>query len=88
MSNSKIREGGGRERRMMEGVAEEGGEPYGSSTNVLNYKSGAELVDCQVGLQAGPHCWKRSGSQSSSIWKRMKISLIVCFIVLYGNINC
>lgn len=39
------------------------GKPYGSSTNVLNYKSGGELVDCQVGLQAGPPCWKHNGSQ-------------------------
>lgn len=53
---------------MMEGVVEwEGGvggwsgrvggggrgKPYGSSTNVLNYKSEGERVDCQVGLQAG-----------------------------------
>lgn len=29
------------------------GRPYGSSTNVLNYKSEGERVDCQVGLQAG-----------------------------------
>lgn len=34
------------------------GKPYGSSTNVLNYKSGGKLVDCQVGLQSGPPSWR------------------------------
>lgn len=35
------------------GVVGGRGRPYGSSTNVLNYKSEGERVDCQVGLQAG-----------------------------------
>lgn len=47
---------------MIEGVAKawmrERGKPYGSSTNVLNYKSGGKLVDCQVGLQSGPSSWR------------------------------
>lgn len=86
MSNSEICEGDGRERGMMEGVVEGGvrgrGKPYGSSTNVLNYKSGGELVDCQVGLQAGPPCWKRNGPRSSSTFKRMKTPREFCFIVI------
>lgn len=69
----------------MEGVVEGvggRGKPYGSSTNVLNYKSGGELVDCQVGLQAGPPCWKRTNSPPSSTWKKMETSPVFCFIVL------
>lgn len=77
---------GGRESGMMVGVEEEvggRGKPYGSSTNVLNYKSGGELVDCQVGLQSGPPGWKCNGSKCSSTRKRMKKSPIISLIVLY-----
>lgn len=64
------------------------GKPYGSSTNVLNYKSGGELVDCQVGLQSGPPSWKCNGSQSkmekdkngTAIWLDFAILTNKCFL--------
>lgn len=92
MSNSEILEGG---RGMMEGVVEGWvggrGKPYGSSTNVLNYKSGWERVDCQVGLQAGRRRWKRTASPSSSTWESTKTSFqytSLSFYHFYVFIHC
>lgn len=53
----RLREGEGDDGGSKGGGVGERGKPYGSSTNVLNYKSGGELVDCQVESHAGLSCW-------------------------------
>lgn len=58
------------------------GRPYGSSTNVLNYKSWRELVGCQVGLQTGPPSWKPGDSQSKSTWTRIKMAIFTAILCI------
>ena len=64
------------------------GRPYGSSTNVLNYKSLRKVVDCQMGLQTGsssPVAEKPSNSKYHN--PHRKDSFVEDFVCILFTVN-